>query len=81
MTDAKESGDAMFERYAACSIIQYDWFGRGSVMVWGGISLEGHTDLHVLANNTLTAVRYRDEILRAIVRPCAGAVGHSSSVP
>ncbi|KAJ8367800.1 hypothetical protein SKAU_G00078280 [Synaphobranchus kaupii] len=44
-------------------------------MVWGGISLEGRTDLHVIANGTLTAVRYRDEILRAIVRPYAGAVG------
>ena len=44
-------------------------------MVWGGISLEGCTNLHVLANSTLTAVRYQDEILRPIVRPYAGAVG------
>ncbi|MCI4390161.1 hypothetical protein PGIGA_G00119410 [Pangasianodon gigas] len=63
------------ERYAACNIIQHDWFGGGSAMVWGGISLEGRTDLHMLANNTITAVRYRDEILRAIVRPYTGAVG------
>ncbi|KAK0153439.1 Transmembrane protein 245 [Merluccius polli] len=57
---------------AACNIIQHDWFG-GSVMVWGGVSLEGCTDLHVIANGTLTAVRYWDEILRPIVRPHAGA--------
>ncbi|KAJ8332478.1 hypothetical protein SKAU_G00422670 [Synaphobranchus kaupii] len=63
------------ERYAACNIIQHDRFGGGSVMVWGGISLEGRTNLHMLANGTLTAVRYRDEILRPIVRPYAGAVG------
>ena len=63
------------EHYAACNIIQHDRFSGGSVMVWGGISLEGRTDLHVLANGTLTAVRYRDEILRPIVRPYAGAVG------
>lgn len=63
------------ERNAACNIIQHDRFGGGSVMVWGGISLEGRTDLHVIANGTLTAVRYRDEILRPIVRPYAGAVG------
>ncbi|KAJ8376822.1 hypothetical protein SKAU_G00074020 [Synaphobranchus kaupii] len=44
-------------------------------MVWGGISLEGRTNLDVLANGTLTAVRYRDEILRPIVRPYAGAMG------
>ena len=46
-------------------------------MVWGGTSLEGRTNLHVLANGTLTAVRNRDEILRPIVRPYAGAVGPS----
>ena len=37
--------------------------------------MEGHTNLHVLANCTLTAVRYWAEILRPIVRPYAGAVG------
>ncbi|KAI4900201.1 hypothetical protein NFI96_017677, partial [Prochilodus magdalenae] len=63
------------ECYAACNIIQHDWFGGGSVMVWGGISLEGRTDLYRLGNGTLTAVRYQDEILGPVVRPCAGAVG------
>uniref|UniRef100_A0A6Q2XCV3 Cyclin-dependent kinase 20 n=1 Tax=Esox lucius TaxID=8010 RepID=A0A6Q2XCV3_ESOLU len=62
------------ERYAAWNIIQHDRFGGGSVMVWGGISLEGRTDLHMLANGTLTAVRYRDEIHRPIVRLYTGAV-------
>jgi len=37
--------------------------------------LEGHTALHVLTRGTLTAIWYRDEILRPIVRPYAGAVG------
>ncbi|KAI3371689.1 hypothetical protein L3Q82_024250 [Scortum barcoo] len=50
-------------------------FGSGSVMVWGGISLGGRTALHVLARGSLTAIRYRDEILRPLVRPYAGAVG------
>ena len=45
----------------------------GSVMVWGGISLEACTDLYV--NLTLPADRSRDEILTVIVRPYAGAVG------
>ena len=44
-------------------------------MVWGSISLEGITALHVLARGTLTAIRYRDEILRPTIRPSAGAVG------
>uniref|UniRef100_A0A8C7PP95 Voltage-dependent calcium channel protein TPC1 n=1 Tax=Oncorhynchus mykiss TaxID=8022 RepID=A0A8C7PP95_ONCMY len=44
-------------------------------MVWGGISLGGRTALHVIARGSLTAIRYRDEILRPLVRPYAGAVG------
>ncbi|KAI4881033.1 hypothetical protein NFI96_021789, partial [Prochilodus magdalenae] len=45
------------ECYVACNIIQHDWFGGGSVMVWGGIFLEGCTDLYRLDNGTLTAIR------------------------
>lgn len=63
------------ERYAACNIIQRDRFGGESATVWGGISLEGRTALHVVTRGSLTALRYRDEILRPIVRPFAGAVG------
>ncbi|KAI4873746.1 hypothetical protein NFI96_000047 [Prochilodus magdalenae] len=63
------------ECYAACNIIQHAWFGGGSVMVWGGISLEGLTDLYRLDNGTLTAIRHRDEILGPLVRLYAGAVG------
>uniref|UniRef100_A0A673XQW3 Transposase Tc1-like domain-containing protein n=1 Tax=Salmo trutta TaxID=8032 RepID=A0A673XQW3_SALTR len=63
------------ERSAACNILQHDRFGGGSVMVWGGISLGGRTALHVLARGSLTAIRYRNEILRPLVRPYAGAVG------
>ncbi len=48
-------------------------------MVWGGISLEGCTDLHVLVNSTFTAFRDRDEILRTAVRSYAGAVALDSS--
>ncbi len=48
-------------------------------MVGGGIFLEGHTDLHDIANSTFTAVRYRDEILRVAVRSYAGAVALGSS--
>ncbi|KAI4875026.1 hypothetical protein NFI96_013615, partial [Prochilodus magdalenae] len=41
------------ERSAACNILQHDRFDGGSVMVWGGISLEGH----VLARGNLSAIR------------------------
>ena len=30
-------------RYQACNIVQYDRYGGGSVMVWGGTNLEGCT--------------------------------------
>lgn len=42
--------------------IQYDWFGGGSMMVWGGISIEECTALHRVGSNTLTVIRYRAEI-------------------
>ncbi len=44
-------------------------------MVWGGIPIEGRSYLYRLDNGTLTALRYRNEILGHIVRPYAGAVG------
>ena len=62
------------ERYADCCVTEHDRFGGGSVMVWAGISIDGKTDLHVIAGN-LSGVRYRDEILHPIVRPYPGAVG------
>ncbi|KAK3539034.1 hypothetical protein QTP86_023626 [Hemibagrus guttatus] len=57
------------------AITNHDLFAGGSVMVWGGISIEGCTDLYRLDNGTLTAIRYRDEIPGPIVRPYTGAVG------
>ena len=43
-------------------------------MVWGGISLEGRLDLHVLNCGNLIVARYKDAILKSIVRPivCPG---------
>ncbi|KAI4898606.1 hypothetical protein NFI96_006386 [Prochilodus magdalenae] len=63
------------ECYAACNISPHDWFGGGSVMVWEGISLEGRTDLYKLDNDTLTAIRYQDEILGPVFRLYTDAVG------
>ncbi|KAL1273816.1 hypothetical protein QQF64_026630 [Cirrhinus molitorella] len=62
------------ERYAACTIVQRDRFGGGSVRVWGGISMKGCTDLYRLDNGTLTAITYQDEIFRPVVRYYAGSV-------
>ncbi|GFW13688.1 transposable element Tcb2 transposase [Trichonephila clavipes] len=50
-------------------------FGGGVVLVYGGISIDGRTDLYIIRNGLLTARRYRDEILRPIVVPYAAAIG------
>ena len=44
-------------------------------MVWAGITLGYRTDLHIFKRDSLTVVRYRDEILEPIVRLYAAAVG------
>ncbi|GFY31465.1 transposable element Tcb2 transposase [Trichonephila clavipes] len=50
-------------------------FGGGGVLVYGGISIDGRTDLYIIRDGPLTARRYRDEILRPIVAPYAEAIG------
>ena len=65
------------ERFAPVCVAEHDRFGGGSVMVWAGISAQGKTDLHVIDNGTLTALRYVNEILDVYVRPYAGAVGEN----
>ena len=63
------------ERYQDANVAEHDRYGGGSLMIWGGISRAGQTDLHVLRRGTMTGVRYRDEVLDVYVRPYAGAVG------
>ncbi|GFX61747.1 transposable element Tcb2 transposase [Trichonephila clavipes] len=50
-------------------------FGGGRVLVYGGISIEGRTDLYIIRTGPLTARRCRDEILRPTVDPYAAAIG------
>ncbi|GFW88596.1 transposable element Tcb1 transposase [Trichonephila clavipes] len=50
-------------------------FGGGVVLVYGGISIDGRTDLFIIRDGPLTARRYREEILRPIVVPYAAAIG------
>ncbi|GFT36362.1 transposable element Tcb2 transposase [Trichonephila clavipes] len=49
-------------------------FCGGGVLVYGGISIDGRTDLYIIRDGPLTARRYRDEILRPIVVPYAAAI-------
>ena len=63
------------ECYTDCNIIACDRFGA-PVMFWGGICFDGRINLHSVRGRSLTAVGYRDEILRPIVLPSAGAFGY-----
>ncbi|GFW21453.1 transposable element Tcb2 transposase [Trichonephila clavipes] len=52
-------------------------YRRAGWMVWGGISIGGRTDLHIIRNGTLTGRRYADEMLRPHAIPYTGAIGDS----
>jgi transposase len=62
------------ERYAQCNFMNTTLFGGGSVMVWGGISLNARTELVVL-NGNLNADRYITDILSQHVVPFAPHIG------
>ena len=63
------------EGFVNCCVAEHDRWGGPSVMVWGGISFHGVTDLFVIQNGALTSVCYKDEILDIYVLPFAEAVG------
>ena len=65
------------ERYAQCNIVGTVSFGGGSVMVWGGISLDGRTELVIVDGGRVTAHRYITEILDPHVIPYAPFVGEN----
>ena len=50
------------EQYMPNVVQEGDRFGQGSVMVWGGISIDGHTDLVIVRGN-LTAAGYIEQTL------------------
>ena len=56
------------ERFTDACVVEWDRFGGGSVMVWGGIAHGVKSQLIVVDGN-MTAVRYRDEILRPVAVP------------
>lgn len=62
-------------RFNPTNIVERYPFGGGGVLVWGGIMFNGRTDLHVFAGGTVTAQRYRDEVLEPYVRLFRGAAG------
>jgi len=55
------------ERLDPANVVEYDGYGGGSVMIWGGISYDGKTELKIVRGR-LKAARYcADIILPAVV--------------
>ncbi|GFW58448.1 transposable element Tcb2 transposase [Trichonephila clavipes] len=63
-------------RYHQSNTVERHSYRGGGILVWAGISLGGHTDLHVFHGGTVTGLRYRDKILDPYVRPYAAAIGN-----
>jgi hypothetical protein len=66
------------EPYVHCNIAQAVSYGKGSIKVWGGISLEGRTQLVIVNQGRLTAERYVTTILEPHVEPYASYIGENS---
>ncbi|UYV80282.1 hypothetical protein LAZ67_18002283 [Cordylochernes scorpioides] len=64
-------------RYHPSNIREIDSFRGGSLLVWAGISSSSRTPLHIFSGGTLTAQRYRDEILEPYLRPYRDQIGHN----
>ncbi|GFU92119.1 uncharacterized protein TNCV_3683341 [Trichonephila clavipes] len=63
-------------RYHHSNTVERHSYRGGGILVWAGISLGGHTDLHMFHGGTVTGLRYRDEILDPYVHPYAAAIGN-----
>ncbi|GFX38691.1 transposable element Tcb2 transposase [Trichonephila clavipes] len=63
-------------RYHQSNTVERHSYRGGGILVWAGISLGGHTDLHVFHGGTVTGLRYRDETLDPYVRPYTAAIGN-----
>ncbi|GFV93395.1 transposable element Tcb2 transposase [Trichonephila clavipes] len=63
-------------RYHQSNTVERHSYRGGGILVWAGISLGGHTDLHEFHGGTVTGLRYRDETLDPYVRPYAAAIGN-----
>ncbi|GFY08249.1 transposable element Tcb2 transposase [Trichonephila clavipes] len=62
-------------RFEPRNITERHYFPSRGVMVWKGIMMDGRTDLHFFDMGSVTAQRYRDEVLEPYTRLFRGAVG------
>lgn len=63
------------ERFSEACIHESDRWGGPNVMIWGGISLTGKTELAILNEGTVTAQRYINDVIRPHVMPFSHRVG------
>ncbi|XP_067678666.1 uncharacterized protein [Haliotis asinina] len=66
--DVVQSQIRQGEHFAGGNVVAHGRFGGSSVMIWGGVAMNGRTDI-VVVNENLTGQRYCDEILIPIVFP------------
>ncbi|GFX22829.1 transposable element Tc3 transposase [Trichonephila clavipes] len=62
-------------RFEPRNITERHHFPSRGVMVWAGIMMDGHTDLHFIDTGYVTVQRYRDEVFEPYVYLFRGAVG------
>ncbi|KAI5695757.1 hypothetical protein M8J76_005687 [Diaphorina citri] len=62
-------------RYSECTMVERVPFDGGSVMVWGGISAEAHTDLVFFENARMNAENFISDVLEDVVVPYAPFIG------
>ncbi|GFT52915.1 transposable element Tcb2 transposase [Trichonephila clavipes] len=62
-------------RFEPRNITERHHFPSRGVMVWAGIMMDGHTDLHFFDTRSVTAQSYRHEVLEPYVHLFRSAVG------
>ncbi|GFX18340.1 transposable element Tc1 transposase [Trichonephila clavipes] len=55
-------------RYLSSNVHEIYNFGGGDFSVWAGIMLDDRTHLHAFERSSVTAARYKDEVLELYVR-------------
>ncbi|GFX52104.1 transposable element Tcb2 transposase [Trichonephila clavipes] len=62
-------------RFHTSNIKERHHYGGPGVLVWGGIMLNGRTELHIFDTGSVTGDRYCEEVLLPHVRLFRGAIG------
>ncbi|GFU87993.1 transposable element Tcb2 transposase [Trichonephila clavipes] len=62
-------------RFYTSNIKERHHYGGPGVLVWGGIMLNGRTELHIFDRGSVTGDRYCEEVLLPHVRLFRGAIG------